>query len=134
MKTATINSVQTRCVVKRRGSEKSTFLAIFWGVFDFLRVVCSLGIPQEKPLNLIKSPIFTNTPCKSTCLYNAPSMHTVDTSKELSDGFVEITKTTRESGVQTRGSPNNRFGNTRQHCQRIAIATVSTKNQSTEWS
>ena len=32
----------------------------------------------RKPLNLIKSPIFTNTPCKSTCLYNAPSMHTVD--------------------------------------------------------
>ena len=32
----------------------------------------------RKPLNLIKSPIFTNTPCESTCLYNAPSMHTVD--------------------------------------------------------
>ena len=28
----------------------------------------------RKPLNFIKSPIFTNTPCKSTCLYNAPSM------------------------------------------------------------
>ena len=26
----------------------------------------------------MKSSIFTNTPCKSTCLYNAPSMHTVD--------------------------------------------------------
>ena len=26
----------------------------------------------------MKSPIFTNTPCKSTCLYNAPSMHTVE--------------------------------------------------------
>ena len=36
------------------------------------------GIPQEKPLNLIKSPIFTNAPCKSTCLYNTPSMHTLD--------------------------------------------------------
>ena len=32
----------------------------------------------RKPLNLIKSPIFTNTSCKSTSLYNAPSMHTVD--------------------------------------------------------
>ena len=32
----------------------------------------------RKPLNLIKSPIFTNAPCKTTCLYNAPSMHTVD--------------------------------------------------------
>ena len=27
---------------------------------------------SEKILNLIKSPIFTNAPCKSTCLYNAP--------------------------------------------------------------
>ena len=26
----------------------------------------------------MKSPIFTNAPCKTTCLYNAPSMHTVD--------------------------------------------------------
>ena len=25
------NSVQTRCIVNERGSEKSTFLAIFWG-------------------------------------------------------------------------------------------------------
>ena len=37
----------------------------------------------RKPLNLIiKSPILTNTPCKSTCLYNAPSMHTVETKAE----------------------------------------------------
>ena len=32
-------------------------------------------------VNLIKSLIFTTTPCKSTCLYNAPSMHTVKRSK-----------------------------------------------------
>ena len=44
--------------------------------FFFLRIACSLGIPQENPLNLIKSPIFTNTPCKSTCLY---SLHLVCT-------------------------------------------------------
>ena len=31
----------------------------------------------RKPLNLIKSPIFTNAPCKSTCLCNAPSLHTL---------------------------------------------------------
>ena len=31
-----------------------------------------------RPLNLTKSPIFTNAPCKTTCLCNAPSMHTVD--------------------------------------------------------
>ena len=29
-------------------------------------------------LSLIESPIFTNTPCKSTCLCNAPSLHIVD--------------------------------------------------------
>ena len=28
--TTHLNSVQTRCIVKRRGSEKSAFLAIFW--------------------------------------------------------------------------------------------------------
>ena len=32
---------------KSRGSEKSAFLAIFWGFFYFLRIACSLGIPQE---------------------------------------------------------------------------------------
>ena len=32
----------------------------------------------RKPLNLIKSPIFTNAPCKTACLHNAPSMHTLD--------------------------------------------------------
>ena len=26
----------------------------------------------------MKSPIFTNAPCKTACLYNAPSMHNVD--------------------------------------------------------
>ena len=33
----------------------------------------------RKPLNLTKSPIFTNTPCKSTCLCNAPSILVVCT-------------------------------------------------------
>ena len=32
----------------------------------------------RKPLNLLKSPIFANTPCKSPFLYNAPSVHTVE--------------------------------------------------------
>ena len=36
------------------------------------------GNSTGKPLNLIKSPIFINAPCKTTCLYNAPSMHTID--------------------------------------------------------
>ena len=50
----------------------------FLGVFDFLRIACYLGIPQENLSFNKKSPIFTNTPCKSTCLYNARSMHTVE--------------------------------------------------------
>ena len=62
---------------KRRGSEKSTFLAIFWG-FWFSQDRLPSRTSIRKPLNLIKSPIFTNTPCKRTCLYNAPSMHTVE--------------------------------------------------------
>ena len=55
---------------------------LFWrfsGVFDFLRSACSLRIPQENPFNFIKSPTFTNSPGKSTCLYNAPSLRTLDT-------------------------------------------------------
>ena len=62
---------------KRRGSEKSTFLVIFWGLWFSQDRLFSRN-SRRKPLNLIKFPIFTNTPCKSTCLCNAPSMHTVD--------------------------------------------------------
>ena len=41
-----ISSVQTRCIVKAR-LRKVRFSGDFLGVFDFLRVACSLGIPQE---------------------------------------------------------------------------------------
>ena len=41
-----INSVQTRCIVKAR-LRKIHFSGDFLGVFDFLRIACSLGIPQE---------------------------------------------------------------------------------------
>ena len=30
------------------------------------------------PLNVIRSPVFTSSPCKSICLYYAPSLHIVD--------------------------------------------------------
>ena len=59
---------------KRRGSEKSTFLTIFWVFFWFSQDRLFSMNSTRKPSNLIKSPIFTNTPCKSTCLYNAPSI------------------------------------------------------------
>ena len=64
--------------LQKASLRKIHFSGDFLEVFDFLRSTCSLGISQENPLNLIKSPIFTNTPCKPTCLYNAPSMHTVE--------------------------------------------------------
>ena len=42
-----INSVQTICIVKAR-LRKVHFSGDFLGVFDFLRIACSLGrIPQE---------------------------------------------------------------------------------------
>ena len=70
------NSVQTRCIVKGE-TQKSPPFWRFSGGFDFLRIACSWN-STRKSLNLVKSPIFTNTPCKSTCLYNAPSMPAVD--------------------------------------------------------
>ena len=41
-----INSVQTRCIVKAR-LRKVHFSGDLLEVFDFLRIACSLGIPQE---------------------------------------------------------------------------------------
>ena len=55
----------------------STFLSIFRG-FLFTQEHLFSRNSTRKPLNLKRSPIFANTPCKSTCLYNAPSFHTVD--------------------------------------------------------
>ena len=39
-------SVQTRCIVKGEAQKNPLFWR-FSGVFDFLRIACSLGIPQE---------------------------------------------------------------------------------------
>ena len=41
-----LNSVQTRCIVKAR-LRKVHFSGEFLGAFDFLRIACSLGVPQE---------------------------------------------------------------------------------------
>ena len=71
------NSVQTRCIVKGE-AQKSPLFWRFSGGFWFSQDRLLSRNSTRKPLNLIKSPIFTNTPCKSTCLYNAPSMHTVN--------------------------------------------------------
>ena len=40
------NGVQTRCIVKNR-LRKVHFSGDFLGAFDFLRIACALGIPQE---------------------------------------------------------------------------------------
>ena len=71
------NSVQTRCIVKGE-AQKSPLFWRFSGGFWFSQDRLFSRNSTRKPLNLIKSPIFTNAPCKTTCLYNAPSMHTVE--------------------------------------------------------
>ena len=40
------NSVQTRCIVKGEAQKNPLFWRFSVG-FDFLRIACSLGIPQE---------------------------------------------------------------------------------------
>ena len=72
-----INSVQTRCIVKGE-AQKSPFFWRFSGGFCFSQDRLFSRNSTRKPLNLIKSPIFTNAPCKTACLCNAPSMHTLD--------------------------------------------------------
>ena len=74
---ADINSVQTRCIVKGE-AQKSPLFWRFSGGFWFSQDRLVSRNSTRKPLNLIESPIFTNAPCKTACLYNAPSMHTLE--------------------------------------------------------
>ena len=69
------NSLQTRCIVKGE-AQKSPLFWRFSGGFWFSQDRLFSRNSTRKPLNLTKSPIFTNAPCKTTCLYNAPNMHT----------------------------------------------------------
>ena len=71
------NSVQTRCIVKGE-AQKSPLFWRFSGGFWFSQDRLFSRNSTRNPLNLIKSLIFTNAPCKTACLYNAPSMHTVE--------------------------------------------------------
>ena len=77
-----INSAQTRCIVKGE-AQKSPLFWRFSGGGWFSQERLFSRNSTRKPLNLIKSLIFTNTPCKSTCLYNAPSMHTVEKNRHF---------------------------------------------------
>ena len=64
---------------KRRGSEKSACLADFLGgLISQDRLLYEFQYGSGDPLHVVKSPILTNTPCKSTCLYNSPVLRTVD--------------------------------------------------------
>ena len=83
---ASINSVQTRCIVKGE-AQKSPLFWRFSGGFWFSQDRLFSRNSTRKPLNLIKSPIFTNAPCKTACLYNAPSMHTLDSSTKMPRNF-----------------------------------------------
>ena len=71
-----INSVQTRRIVKGEAQKSPLFWRIS-GSFRFSQDRLWQEF-HKKTLKFNKSPIFTNTPCKSTCLYSAPSMHIVD--------------------------------------------------------
>ena len=76
LRIARATQVQTRCIVKGEAQKSPLFWRFSWG---FLKERLFSRNSTRKPLNLLKSPIFTNAPCKSTCLYNAPNLHIVDT-------------------------------------------------------
>ena len=83
-----------RAHCKRQGSAKSTFWQFFWRALIFSGVAVlqefqcrrlfsknSSADPEEfqcRPLKVTKSQNFTNNPCKFPCLYNDPSLGTVD--------------------------------------------------------
>ena len=69
--------MQTWCIVKGE-AQKSPLFWRFSGGFWFSQDRLFSRNSTRNPLNFKKSPIFTNAPCKTACLYNAPSMHTAD--------------------------------------------------------
>ena len=79
-----IDSLQTRCIVKGE-AQKSPLFWWFSGGFCFSQDRLFSRNSTREPLNLIKSPIFTNAPCKPACLYNAPSMHTLELIPKMKD-------------------------------------------------
>ena len=80
-----INNVQTRCIVEGEAQNHPLFWR-FSGGFCFSQDRLFSRNSTRKPLNLIESPIFTNAPCKTACLYNAPSMHTLERNRFQNSG------------------------------------------------
>ena len=68
-------------------AQKSPLFWRFFGGFWFSQDHLLSRNSTRKPWNVIKSPMFTNTPCKSICLYNAPSMHTVDSKSSFPEDW-----------------------------------------------
>ena len=62
---------------KRRGSENSTSLAIFWGLLIFSGAPV-LSKFHYKTSKFNRTTDFYKHPCNFTCLYNTPSLHTIE--------------------------------------------------------
>ena len=62
-----INSVRSRCIVKGE-AQKSPLFWRFSGGFWFSQDCLLSRNSTRNPLNLIKSPVFTNAPCETACL------------------------------------------------------------------
>ena len=71
------NYNSARCIVKSE-AQKSPLFWRFLGFFSQEHLFSRNS--TRKPLNLTKSPIFTNTTCKSTCLCNASSLRPAEKS------------------------------------------------------
>ena len=106
-------------------SEKSIFLVIFWG-----RSVCSLGIPERDALHLIKSMISTNTASKSTCLYNDPSLHIVESTTQanrrawLRIALGVVQKRPQQKRVQNTSLKSACFSGTQSTLARVRLQPV----------
>ena len=95
---------KARCIVKGE-AQKSPLFWRFSGGFWFSQDRLFSRNSTRKALNLIKSLIFTNAPCKSTCLYNAPSMHTVEKRRcKIRGNLNRYTKRPRFCEILGRGN------------------------------
>ena len=104
-----IDSVQSRCIVKGE-AQKSPLFWRFSGGFCFSQDRLFSRNSTRKPLNLIKSPICTNAPCKTACLYNAPSMHTLEKIEDKLLVFSNFSGTPGNIPPEIPGYPAKKFG------------------------